>query len=105
MNESMIDGVKSKLLHLILTPKGQRLRHPEFGTDLIKFIFESNDNTTWGLIKEEINKQVSLYIPEIIFEDINIHHNLEESNSVYVEVDYSVNDNGRTVKNKALVKL
>lgn len=105
MNESMIDGVKSKLLHLILTPKGQRLRHPEFGTDLIKFIFESNDNTTWNLIKEEINKQVSLYIPEIIFEDINIHHNLEESNSVYVEVDYSVNDNGRTVKNKALVKL
>jgi phage baseplate assembly protein W len=105
MNESMIDGVKSKLLHLILTPKGQRLRHPEFGTDLIKFIFESNDNTTWDLIKEEINKQVSLYIPEIIFEDINIHHNLEESNSVYVEVDYSVNDNGRTVKNKALVKL
>ena len=105
MNESMIDGVKSKLLHLILTPKGQRLRHPEFGTDLIKFIFEANDNTTWNLIKEEINKQVSLYIPEIIFEDINIHHNLEESNSVYVEVDYSVNDNGRTVKNKALVKL
>ena len=105
MNESMIEGVKSKLLHLILTPKGQRLRHPEFGTGLIKFIFEPNDGTTWNLIKEEIRKQVALYIPEVVFDDINIHHNLEEANSIYIEVDYSVNDNGRTVKNKALVKL
>lgn len=105
MNETMIEGVKSKLLHLILTPKGQRLRHPEFGTGLIKFIFEPNDGTTWNVVKEEIRKQVALYIPEVVFDDINIHHNLEEANSIYIEVDYSVNDNGRTVKNKALVKL
>lgn len=105
MNETMVEGVKSKLLHLILTPKGQRLRHPNFGTDLIKYIYEQNDSTTWNSNKEEIRKQVALYMPEVVFEDINIHHNLEEANSIYIEVDYSVEDNGRTVKNKALVKL
>lgn len=105
MNETKQDGIKSMLLHIILTPKGQRLRHPNFGTDLIKYVFEPNDSSTWSLIKEEIRKQISLYLPEVSFEDIAIKHNLEEENSIYVEIDYSVNQNGVNVKNKTLVKL
>ena len=105
MNETKIDGVKSKLLHLILTPKGQRLRHPEFGTNLIKFIFEPNDNTTWNHIKEEIRKQVAIYLPEVIFNDINIVKNESVSNEIFVEIDYSIEDNGVMTKNKTLVKL
>jgi phage baseplate assembly protein W len=93
------------LLHIILTPKGQRLRRPNFGTDLIKYVFEPNDSSTWSIIKEEIRKQIALYLPEVSFEDIAIKHNLEEENSIYVEIDYSVNQNGVNVKNKTLVKL
>lgn len=105
MNETKQDGIKSMLLHIILTPKGQRLRHPNFGTDLIKYVFEPNDSSTWSLIKEEIRKQIALYLPEVSFEDIAIKHNLEEENSIYVEIDYSINQNGVNVKNKTLVKL
>lgn len=105
MNDNKVDGVRSMLLHLILTPKGQRLRQPNFGTDLIKFIFEPNDSNSWANIKEEIRRQVSLYLPEVVFEDINIQHNLNEENSIYIEIDYSVKHNGVNTKNKALVKL
>lgn len=105
MNETKQDGIKSMLLHIILTPKGQRLRHPNFGTDLIKYIFEPNDSSTWSVIKEEIRKQIALYLPEVSFEDIAIKRNLEEENSIYVEIDYSINQNGVNVKNKTLVKL
>jgi phage baseplate assembly protein W len=105
MNETKQDGIKSMLLHIILTPKGQRLRHPNFGTDLIKYVFEPNDSSTWSAIKEEIRKQIALYLPEVSFEDIAIKRNLEEENSIYVEIDYSINQNGVNVKNKTLVKL
>ena len=105
MNDNKVDGVRSMLLHLILTPKGQRLRHPNFGTNLIRFVFEPNDANTWNSIKKEIREQVALYLPDVVFEDINIHHNVEEMNSIYVEIDYSVKDNGKTIKNKKLVKL
>lgn len=105
MNETKQDGIKSMLLHIILTPKGQRLRRPNFGTDLIKYVFEPNDSSTWSLIKEEIRKQIALYLPEVSFEDIAIKHNLEEENSIYVEIDYSIKQNGVNVKNKTLVKL
>ena len=39
-NESVADKVRSQLMHIVFTPKGQRIRNPEFGTDLIKYIFD-----------------------------------------------------------------
>lgn len=105
MNETKEDSVKSMLLHIILTPKGQRLRKPDFGTDLIRFIYEPNDGSTWSGVKEEIRKQVSLYLPEVVFENINIVRNTENEHDIYVEIDYSINNNGVTSKNKTLVKL
>jgi phage baseplate assembly protein W len=106
LDETKLDGVRSKILHIIFTPKGQRLRRPEFGTDLIKYIFEQNDNITWDAIKEEIRKQISRYLPEVIFNDINILQNPEENDhAIFVEVDYSVQDKGVTTQNKTLVRL
>lgn len=105
MNESKEDGIRSMLLHIILTPKGQRLRKPNFGTNLIKYIFEPNDGLTWGNLKEEIRKQILLYLPEVNFDDIKVIKNTENEHEIYIEVDYSFVDNGLTKKNKALVKL
>lgn len=105
LNETYQDGIKSKLLHIILTPKGQRLRHPNFGTNLIKFIFESNDEKTWDSIKEEIRNQVKLYLPQVTFDNINIIKDTENEHSIYIEIDYSVNHNGETTQNKTVVKL
>ena len=33
-------AIKADLMHLILTIKGQRLYNPDFGTNLMRFIFE-----------------------------------------------------------------
>lgn len=105
LNETKEESVRSMLLHIILTPKGQRLRHPNFGTDIIKFIFEPNDSDTWEDIKEEIRTKVSLYLPEVVFNDIKIIHNTEEENSIYLMIEYTVNSNGVRTKNKTMVKL
>ena len=57
LNKSEKEKVASELLHLIFTPKGQRLRLPNYGTDLIKYIFEPNDSDAWKAIKGEISSQ------------------------------------------------
>lgn len=108
LNESEDESVKSMLLHIIFTPKGQRLRKPEFGTNLIRFIYDPNDDETWDSIKEDIRKQVSIYLPQVSFNNININRNLEEEdggNSLFVEVDYNITTNGLEKQNKVLVKL
>lgn len=105
MNETKNESIRSMLLHIILTPKGQRLRMPNFGTNLISYIFESNDTETWENIKDEIRKQVSLYLPNVIFDDIKIIHNTEEENSIFIELLYSIENNGVTTQNNTIVKL
>lgn len=106
LNETEDEGVKSMLLHIIFTPKGQRLRKPEFGTDLMKFIFDPNDEENWDSVKEEIRRQVSLYLPQVIFNDINIiREESEDANGLLVEVDYSFASNGINKQNKVLVKI
>ena len=53
-NSTQNDQARSELLHVVFTPKGQRIRMPEFGTDLIKHIFSPNDGVSWDAIKNEI---------------------------------------------------
>lgn len=106
LNETYEDGVKSMLLHIILTPKGQRLRHPNFGTNLINFIFEPNDTTTWESIKNDITQQVLKYLPDVSFNNITIIN--DENNhgdNIFLKIDYSINKNGVITNNKTIVKL
>ena len=61
-NTYQSDSVKSELLHIIFTPKGQRLRDPEFGTNLIQYIFNPNDNQTWDDVVSEVKDATSKYL-------------------------------------------
>lgn len=67
------NGIKSDIMHLIFTPKGQRIRDPEFGTNLIQFIFNPNDAQTWADIKSEIKSTVAKYVPNAALNDIEIY--------------------------------
>ena len=66
VNKTLKDKVRSILMHVIFTPKGQKLRDPEFGTDLIRYIFEPNDNISWEGIKAEITEIVNKYVQDYI---------------------------------------
>jgi phage baseplate assembly protein W len=101
-NESTKEKVRSQLMHIVFTPKGQRIRNPEFGTDLIKFIFEPNDSTTWEAVKNEVSESVRRWATNIIINNIQIVKNEENESEVYVRLDYSVSE-GNKVTNDSIV--
>jgi phage baseplate assembly protein W len=72
LTETDQDAIKSDLMHLILTPKGSRFYMPEFGTNLIKFIFEPNDGLTETGIKEGITDAVKKYLPNLKIDNVVI---------------------------------
>lgn len=57
--------IRSSLLHLILTRKGSRFMLPDFGTRLYEFIFDPMDGQTFDAIKEDIQKQCEIYVPDL----------------------------------------
>jgi phage baseplate assembly protein W len=105
LNETYADGIKSQVLHVIFTPKGQKLRDPDFGTDIIKYIFSPSDSMTFNDVKAEITSQVSKYVPFVSFRDITIYNDEENDNGIIVMLEYSVNKGNKTEITKVGVKL
>lgn len=83
-------AIKSDLMHLILTNKGERFYNPEFGTNLRKFIFEPNDNFTYSQIKDELIETVKKYIPNLIINDVIIEHVEGSEYSAHIRIDYTI---------------
>ena len=92
LNEEQSDEVYSQLTHLIFTPKGQRLRDPDFGTRLIQYIFNPNDSETWGDILMEIKETVSKYIPMCSIQQLEVEEN-ENGIGLVVKMKYIVKSN------------
>ena len=104
LNKTRAEMIKSQIMHLIFTPKGQRLRMPNYGTDLIKYIFEPNDSDAWEAIKGEIRDSVSAWIDGVTLNDIQVMAS-ESGNEIYVRIDYSVKDGNYEYKNSLAVEI
>lgn len=104
-NDTFSESIKSQLLHLIFTEKGQRIRDPEFGTGLINFIFQPNDGDTIGSIKNEIITQVNKYIPGLIFDEIKVYKQDDELSNIIVSITYSIKKGNKLDTTTVAVKL
>ena len=105
LNENVADGVKSQVLHVIFTPKGQKLRDPNFGTNLIKFIFNPKDDMTFAELKSEITNQIIKYVPQVEFRDINIYDSEDNGHGIIVSIEYGVKNGNKTEVTTVAVKL
>ena len=104
-NSSVKEKVRSQLMHIVFTPKGQRIRNPEFGTDLIKFIFEPNDKITWESVKNEVTESVKRWATNISINDIQIVKNEENESEIYVRLDYSVSEGNKVTNDSVVVQV
>lgn len=98
MTQITKDAFSSNLLLLLLTQKGERYYEPDYGTNLLKFIFEQNDDITITDIERELKETVSLYIPSLTinritfnqFKDDNTGAEIPENQlNVKIEFTYS----------------
>ena len=92
-------------MHVIFTPKGQKLKDPEFGTYLIRYIFEPNDNTSWESVRNEISEVVSKYVKGVTINNISVMQNSEDAAEIYVRLDYSVNDGINIITDSIATKI
>ncbi len=83
-------AIKSDLLHLILTNKGERFYNPEFGTNLRRYIFEPNDNFTHSQIRDEIIETVKLYIPNLQINEVIIEQSEVSEYAARIRIDYTI---------------
>lgn len=66
------DAIKSDLLHVLLTKKGERFYSPNFGTNLYKYLFEPNDDITITDIIAEANASLAYCMPNITISKLEV---------------------------------
>jgi phage baseplate assembly protein W len=98
-------AIKADLMHLILTRKGQRLYLPDFGTDLLKFIFEPEDGLTLDGIKQEITTVVKKYLPKLQITSITVDQSTESEYAAVVTMNYTITDDVFTTSDFVIIKI
>lgn len=84
--------VKSDLIHLLFTPVGQKLRDPSFGTKLIDYLFEPNDQKTYTDIKIEMQEVVKKYFPGVTILELTATQNPDEIHGAKVNIKYEIDE-------------
>jgi phage baseplate assembly protein W len=87
------DQIKSNLINLLLTYKGERIENPEFGADLPRLIFEQITSETFEKIQNQIINSVTTYIPEIELTNIEINPDTDY-NILYINISYIIKLSG-----------
>jgi phage baseplate assembly protein W len=85
------DAFSSDLLLLLLTQSGERYYEPDYGTNLLKYIFEPNDSLTSTDVEQEIKRVVSLYIPALTIESVTFNWNVDDNGQPISESQLNVN--------------
>jgi len=91
MSKVTKDAFSSDLLLLLLTQKGERYYEPDYGTNLLNYIFEPNDNLNAGDIEQEIKRTVSLYIPALTINQVLFNWNTDNENQPISENQLNLN--------------
>ena len=104
-NTTEKDKVRSQIMHVIFTPKGQRIRMPEFGTDLIKYIFSPNDSESWESVKNEITSSVQRFVPNVILNDVRVVQSDDERAEIFVRMDYTIKEGNRITKDSIITQI
>jgi phage baseplate assembly protein W len=81
------DQIKSNLINLLLTDKGERIMNPEFGADIRKSLFDNITDSSIELLKNKIINAVNMFIPEIYLGNIDIMPDYDY-NTLNITINY-----------------
>ena len=105
VNNNRKEKARSQIMHIVFTPKGQRLRLPEFGTNLIKYIFDQDDSITWEAVKNEVSDAVRRWSNNLVINNIQVVKNEEDESEIFVRLDYGVVEGNKVTNDSVVVQV
>ena len=82
-----LSTVKSNLLNLMLTEKGERYLKPTYGVGLRRFLFEQNIESIEEEVQYTVRTEVQKWMPSVAIQDITVQGNIDR-HSLQIKVNY-----------------
>lgn len=93
VNYTSTQQARDNFRNLLLTRKGERLYHPEFGCDLLNILFQPMTDYLISDINNIIRTAVSYWLPYLTIENLDIKINSSEiipNHTVKITIQFSV---------------
>jgi hypothetical protein len=84
------EDIKQAIRMILLTPKGQRVMRPEFGSRLHELVFAPNDVTTAGLAAYHVQEALGMWEPRIAVEDVNAVPDPTDAGRMLIGIRYQI---------------
>jgi uncharacterized protein len=81
-------NVREAIRIILLTEQQERLRLPDFGGGLGRFLFEPNTVATRHQIGERIKRELSQWEPRVALEDISVEPDPEDPQGAVATITY-----------------
>lgn len=89
-----VDQIKTNIVSLLSTNKGERLMQPDLGSGLSELLFEQNDSDLETKIEEDITGILAKWLPFVNVYSIDINKNdtnyYRDINEVNVSIKFSI---------------
>lgn len=82
------DALKSNLISLLTTRRGQRVMRANLFSPIYDYIMEPIDNTTKRQLRMALEEKIDEFLPEIIVKDVVINEN-EEENLLIIKIIFT----------------
>ncbi len=80
------EATKSNLKLLLSSDKGSLFGDPDYGTVIMKYLFEQNDNVVKSLLVEKIYMAIKQFMPQLIVERKNIQVTAPTMKSIQINI-------------------
>ena len=84
------EDIKQAIRMILLTPKGQRVMRPEFGSRLHELVFSPNDVTTAGRAAYFVQEALGMWEPRIDVEDVIAAPDPFNPERLLIEIRYQI---------------
>jgi phage baseplate assembly protein W len=81
------DQIKSNLINLLLTDKGERIMNPEFGADVRRSLFDNITESNNEVLRLKIIDAINVFIPEIQLESVDVIPDFDY-NTLNITINY-----------------
>lgn len=88
---TLLQQTRSNIRNLLLTIRGERLGNPTFGSDLMRLLFEPQNEDLEQAIEESIRASMDEWLPFVKIRNIDIIPSSRNPNLINVRLQFSIN--------------
>ncbi len=89
-------SIRQAVLLLLTTTPGERVMRPDYGCELHRLLFSSNDDTTAGLAIHYVRRALERWEPRIVVLHLDATRSPEDPHRLDITLEYRVRVTGRT---------